>query len=87
MKLLCDNKATIDIGNNLVQHDRNKHVEINKHFIKESQDNGSICISYKSSNQYIVDILTMGLLRQNFDSCVCKLGISNIYVSQLEGKC
>ncbi|XP_038891691.1 secreted RxLR effector protein 161-like [Benincasa hispida] len=46
MKLFYDNKAAISIANNPVQHDRTKHVEIDRHFIKERLDNGSICISY-----------------------------------------
>ena len=28
MKLYCDNKATINIAHNPVQHDRTKHVEV-----------------------------------------------------------
>ncbi|TYK23127.1 Cysteine-rich RLK (receptor-like protein kinase) 8 [Cucumis melo var. makuwa] len=46
LKLFCDNKVTISIANNPVQHDRTKHVEIDRHFIKEILDSGSICIPY-----------------------------------------
>jgi hypothetical protein len=35
IKLWCDSKSTISIVNNLVQHDRTKHVEIDSFFIKE----------------------------------------------------
>ena len=38
MQLYCDNKAAIDISHNLVQHDRTKHVEFDRHFIKEKLD-------------------------------------------------
>jgi len=31
----CYNKAAINIANNSVQHDRTKHVEIDRFFIKE----------------------------------------------------
>ena len=34
-QLLCDNKAAISIPENPVQHDRTKHVEVDRHFIKE----------------------------------------------------
>jgi hypothetical protein len=36
MVLYCDNKATIDIANNLVQHDHTKHVELDHHFIMKN---------------------------------------------------
>jgi len=35
MKSYCDNKAVISIAQNPVQHDRTKHVEIDRHFIKK----------------------------------------------------
>ena len=34
-KLYCDNKAAINIAHNPVQHDRTKHVEVDRHFIKK----------------------------------------------------
>ncbi|BBG99537.1 ABC-2 type transporter family protein, partial [Prunus dulcis] len=36
MNLFCDNKAAIAIAQNPVQHDRTKHVEVDRHFIKQS---------------------------------------------------
>jgi len=36
MNLLCDNKAPIDISQNPIQHDRTKHVEVDRHFIKQN---------------------------------------------------
>jgi hypothetical protein len=38
MKLFYDNKATRDIAYNPVQHDRTKHVEVDRFFIKEKLD-------------------------------------------------
>ena len=67
LKLFCDNKVSISIANNLVLHDRTKHVEIDWHFIKVRLDSGSICISYIPSSHQVADILTKGLLRPNFE--------------------
>ena len=57
LKLFCDNKTGISIANNPLQHDRTKHVEINRQFIKERLDSGSICIPYISSSQQVADVL------------------------------
>lgn len=35
MSLYCDNKATISIAHNPIQHNRTKHIEMDCHFIKE----------------------------------------------------
>ncbi|CAL8174044.1 unnamed protein product [Prunus armeniaca] len=35
MNLFCDNKAAIAIAQNPVQHDHTKHVEMDRHFIKQ----------------------------------------------------
>jgi len=42
MSLYCDNTSTIAIAHNQVQHDRTKHVEIDRQFIKEKLEVGII---------------------------------------------
>ncbi|KAL6327175.1 hypothetical protein AAG906_015214 [Vitis piasezkii] len=46
IKLYCDNKATISISHNPVQHDKTKHIEVDRHFIKEKFEKGIICMTY-----------------------------------------
>ena len=46
MKLYCDNKAAINIAHNPVHHDRTKHVEVDRHFIKEKIESGLICMTF-----------------------------------------
>ncbi|RVW67330.1 Retrovirus-related Pol polyprotein from transposon RE1 [Vitis vinifera] len=38
IRLFCNNKAACDIAHNPVQHDRTKHVEVDRFFIKEKLD-------------------------------------------------
>ncbi|RVW22827.1 Retrovirus-related Pol polyprotein from transposon RE1 [Vitis vinifera] len=38
IRLFCDNKAVCDITHNSVQHDRTKHVEVDRFFIKKKLD-------------------------------------------------
>ncbi|RVW60619.1 Copia protein [Vitis vinifera] len=51
LTVLCDNKATISIAKNPVQHDRTKHVEIDCHFIKEKLEGGTIRLMYIPSSR------------------------------------
>ena len=79
MKLFCDNKAAISIAQNPVQHDKTKHIEIDRHFIKEKLDTGIICVPFVQSQDQTADILTKGVFKASFDSLVNKLGMYDIY--------
>ncbi|RDY12185.1 Copia protein, partial [Mucuna pruriens] len=46
IKLFCDNNSTISIAQNLVQHNKTKHIEIDKHFIKEKLNNGLVVTTH-----------------------------------------
>ena len=64
MKVFCDNKAVIVIAYNLVLHDRTKHVEVDKHFIKEKLEEWLICMPYIPTNEQVIDILIKGLSKK-----------------------
>ena len=61
MKLYCDNKAAILVAHNPVLHDCTKHVEMDKHFIKEKIDNGLVCMTYIPTEEQVTDVFTKGL--------------------------
>ena len=50
MRLYCKNKFAINIAHNPVQHDRTKHIVIDKYFIKEKLDDGLIYTPYISTD-------------------------------------
>ncbi|KAI3455099.1 hypothetical protein Pfo_011762 [Paulownia fortunei] len=79
MRLYCDNKSAINIAHNPVQHDRTKHIEIDRHFIKEKLESGLICIPYMPTHYQLADVLTKGLSSTAFQTKVSKLGMENIY--------
>ena len=81
IKLYCDNKSAIDIVHNPIQHDRTKHIEVNRHFIKEKLEEGVVCMSYVPSEHQLVDILTKGLNGSMFHGLVFKLRMEDIYSS------
>ena len=51
IQVFCDNKTVVAIAHNPVLHDRTKHIEVNRHFIKEKIDNGVVCLSYVPSTE------------------------------------
>ena len=58
MKLYCDNKVAISVAHNLVFHDRIRHVEVDKHLIKEKIDNRLVCMTYIPTKEQLVDVFT-----------------------------
>jgi hypothetical protein len=79
LRMWCDNKSAISIANNPVQHDRTKHVEIDRFFIKEKLDEGILEISHVNSGAQIADCLTKGLGVKECNLACSKMGMIDIY--------
>ena len=79
MKVYCDNKAAISIAHNPVLHDRTKHIEVDKHFIKEKINAGIICMTYLPTGEQLADVLTKGLHKKQFDKLTSKLAMEDIF--------
>ena len=62
-----------------MQHDRTKHIEIDRHFIKEKLEKGIIQIPYVPFEKHVADLLTKGLTTRRFEDLVCKLGMIDIH--------
>ncbi|GAA0167730.1 hypothetical protein LIER_22598 [Lithospermum erythrorhizon] len=58
IQLYFDNQSAISIAHNPIQHDRIKHVEVDRHFIKEKIEENIITIKHVNTGQQLVDILT-----------------------------
>ena len=76
---LCDNKAAISIAKNPVHHDWTKHVEIDRHFIKEKLDNEATTLEYFPSSMQIADILTKRVSKPTYEILRSNLGMVDIY--------
>ncbi|CAL2238036.1 unnamed protein product [Prunus armeniaca] len=79
MDLYCDNKAAIAIAHNPVQHDRTKHVEVDRHFVKEKLDVEIISFPFISSEYQLADILMKTVSTTVFLNSLDKLGIRDIF--------
>ncbi|KAK5824251.1 hypothetical protein PVK06_019022 [Gossypium arboreum] len=78
-EVLCDNQSAIQIAKNPVQHDRTKHVEIDRHFIADQVNKKTATLSYIPSEGQIADILTKALPKPVFNKFLFKLGLYNVY--------
>ena len=67
VRIFCDNKSSIAIGKNPVQHRRTKHTDIKYHFVREAEQNGKIKLEYCPGELQIADILTKPLTTTRFE--------------------
>ena len=79
MNLFCDNKVAIDISHNPIQHDLTKHVEVDRHFIKQNLEEKVIWFPFVKSEDQLADVLMKAVSSRNFYISLDKLGIRDIY--------
>ncbi|GJX33299.1 retrovirus-related pol polyprotein from transposon RE1, partial [Tanacetum coccineum] len=77
--IMCDNQSSIALASNPKQHARTKHVEIDCHFVRDKIKAGIILPTFIPSNHQAADVLTKGLSRAPFHSCLSKFGMCDPY--------
>ncbi|RVW92462.1 Retrovirus-related Pol polyprotein from transposon RE1 [Vitis vinifera] len=73
-------RAACDIAHNPVQHDRTKHVKVDRFFIKEKLDDKIVELPKIRSEDQLADILTkVAVSSRVFSKILDKLGMCDIY--------
>lgn len=75
LSLYCDNITAINIAQNPVQHDQTKHIEIDRHFIKEKLTTSILNLVHVTSDRQLVDIFTKRVNNRTYHNLVYKLGM------------
>lgn len=78
MDSYCDNETAQEIANKLVQHDRIKHVKMDRHFIKEKLVEKLINITFVRSDEQLTYVLTNAVSTKVFHDSLNKLSIRDI---------
>ena len=76
----CDNQSCVKLSENLVFHDKSKHIEIKYHYIKDMVQRGAVKLQYVVMDEQIADVLTKPLARVKFEYFREKLGVLQIKV-------
>ncbi|GKF76590.1 hypothetical protein Tco_0229060 [Tanacetum coccineum] len=82
--LYCENKSTIALCCNNVQHSRAKHIDIRYHFIKEQVENGIMELYFVLTEYQLADIFTKMLPRERFNFLIDKLGMKSMSPKMLK---
>ena len=62
---------------NPVQHDRTKHVEVDRHFIKDNIEAKTVELPFVRSEDQLADILTKAVDARTFHEVLGKFSVGN----------
>ncbi|GJS18738.1 retrovirus-related pol polyprotein from transposon TNT 1-94 [Tanacetum coccineum] len=82
--LYYDNKSTIALCCNNVQHSRAKHIDVRYHYIKEQVKNGIVELYFVRMEYQLDDIFTKPLPRERFNFLAEKLGKRSMSLEMLK---
>jgi hypothetical protein len=64
--LLCYNESAIRLADNLVEHNRTKHIDIQHHFLRDHQQREDIDVCHIGTENQLANILTKPLDEKRF---------------------
>jgi hypothetical protein len=75
VKIYIDSEPAIQLSKNPVFHDRSKHIDTRYQFIRESIEEGRVCVASIGTTEQLADIMTKALAREHFCELRAKLGL------------
>ncbi|GJW81949.1 hypothetical protein Tco_0145924 [Tanacetum coccineum] len=82
--LYYDNKSTIALCCNNVQHSRSKQIDIRYHFIKEKVENRVVELYFVRTEYQLADIFAKALGRERLEFLINKLGMRSMSPEMLK---
>nr|GEY13956.1 retrotransposon protein, putative, unclassified [Tanacetum cinerariifolium] len=82
--MYCDNKSSITLCCNNVQHLRAKHIVVRYHFIKGKVENEIVKLYFVQTEYQLADIFTKPLPRERFNFLIKKLDMRSISPKMLK---
>ena len=59
--IYCNNQSCVKFSDNLVFHDKSKHIDIKYHYIWDMVQRGAVKLQYVTTDEQISDVLTKSL--------------------------
>ena len=75
----CDNRSAISIAHDPVDHDKMKHVNIDRFYIQDHLERGIVKTEHVTSEEQCADIFTKGLPTKTMKYLISKLGMTNMH--------
>ena len=73
--IYCDNRSCVKLSENLMFHDKLKHIEIQYHYIRDMVQRGEVKLQYVVTDEHIANFFTKPLARVKFEYFREKLGV------------
>ena len=68
----------VNMGENLVQHKKIKHIDVRHHFLRKNVEKGNIIMNYCRTEDQIAYIFTKAINKDQFENNSLKLGMMNM---------
>ena len=65
--ILCDNQICIKLTENMMFHDKSKHIKVRYHYIRDIVQRGPVKLKYVPIEEQVVDLLTKPLSHVKFE--------------------
>ena len=85
-ELCIDNKSTIEISRNPVDHERTKHIEVSYHFIQNLVEEKKVILRYVRTNDQLANLFTKSLGVSKFIDFRQKIGLVIVKQGSNQGR-